>query len=354
MATDAPLKNLIQITITRETQTIKVASFNTILLVDEVDDASPPFVGRTKSYASILELAGDGYTAGDYVYDSAANIFAQNPSVSSIKVGLKYITTTPDASWTAAMNAIQTADPDWYGFTIISEVLADQSEVADWAEAAAPKVLFAIRSNSADIIDPVSTTDIAYYIQNSSYERSFVYYHSGTNAEYIDAAALGERFPRNPGTGTWMYKTLASVSIYALTSAERTAALDKNCNIYISYAGVGTTEAGTVGVGEYIDIMRGTDWLESTIQADLFTVLKNIEKVPYTDPGVDSMVSIIKGSLQKGVNRNFINAGFTVTAPLVADVSVNDKGNRILPDITFTATYSGAIHTIQITGTISL
>jgi hypothetical protein len=41
-------------------------------------------------------------------------------------------------------------------------------------------------------------------------------------------------------------------------------------------------------------------------------------------------------------------------APKVKDVSSADRANRVLPDVTFSATLAGAIHAVEILGTISV
>ena len=46
--------------------------------------------------------------------------------------------------------------------------------------------------------------------------------------------------------------------------------------------------------------------------------------------------------------------GFSVEAPRAADVSAANKAARLLPDITFRATYQGAISKVEISGTISV
>ncbi len=43
-----------------------------------------------------------------------------------------------------------------------------------------------------------------------------------------------------------------------------------------------------------------------------------------------------------------------ITAPLVKDVSTIDRGNRLLPDVEFSARIAGAIHTFQIQGVLSI
>ena len=350
-----PISDIVSVTITRTTQSVKQANFGTILLVDEFDPgSSPPFSGRTKEYGSLTELVSDGYSSSDYVYDAAAKIFSQNPSVDSIKVGAKFITTTPDADWTAALTAIRVADTDWYGFSIKSVTIADQEEAADWAEATTdPKVLFMARSADTDILSSVATTDIAYYISSNGYDRSACFYSSGAATNYIECAAMGERFPKNPGSGTWKFKTLTGITADDLTTSERSAALDKEANIYISRASISMTEEGTVGSGEYIDVIRGIDWLESRIQEIIFGELVNTEKIPFTDEGISTIEGLLKQALDEAVRRDVITADYTTTVPDVADVSAANKTARTLPDVEFTATLAGAIHYVTITGTVS-
>jgi hypothetical protein len=44
----------------------------------------------------------------------------------------------------------------------------------------------------------------------------------------------------------------------------------------------------------------------------------------------------------------------TVTVPLAASVLASDKAIRTLPNVTWTATRSGAIHKVLVQGTVSL
>lgn len=482
-----PISDIVTITIDRQTQSVKQANFGTILLVDEFNPASsPPFTGRTKEYSSLEELSTDGYTVGSYVYDSATKIFSQNPSVVSVKVGAKFITSTPDASWTAALNAIRQVDLDWYGLSIKSTTLADQKEVATWAEAAKnPKILFLIRADDEDVIDQTVNTsgyqtisntgslgefnpatvagiatqtnyelditvdgtlhqlnnisiaitdtwtlvataiqtalrsftsstetvvidldkkirvtsatdgeastiaitagtagggsgdllavitalgatytatvdtavigseDIATYLKANSYERSAVYFSLNALTNYIDSAAMGERFPKDPGSGTWKFKTLSGVTPDDLTTSERSTAIAKNANIYIQRANISMTEEGVVGVGEYLDVIRGIDWLESRIQENIYSQLVNVEKIPYTDEGVTIINGLLKQVLSEAVNRGIL-ASFTTSVPLVKDVSAANKAARILPDVKFTGVLAGAIHFVQVSGVVSV
>ena len=108
--------------------------------------------------------------------------------------------------------------------------------------------------------------------------------------------------------------------------------------------------------GEFIDIVRGVDWLTSRIQEFVYSVLVNSNKVPYTDSGIAAIEAEIRRALQLGIGNNFIanDPAPTVTVPKSTNVPSNDKAQRILRNVKFQATLAGAIHAVNITGTVTV
>jgi hypothetical protein len=78
-----------------------------------------------------------------------------------------------------------------------------------------------------------------------------------------------------------------------------------------------------------------------------------VDKVPFTDVGVQMVVSPLKAALEEG-KKNGILASYEIMFPAVADVSVTDKGRRFLPDIDFTGVLAGAVHSTKIKGVVTL
>jgi len=354
------LSDIVSVSITRQTRTPSTASFNDIMIVAEFLAASttPPMGEdeRVLTFNTIDEVSTAGFATTSDVYLAASAIFSQNPRVGQIKVGRKLIVGDGTETWTAALTAVNVYDPEWYGLVACTRTLADQKLVVDWVEAQTK--ICAVSSGDANILDSSSADDIALYIETSSLARSTVIYHPESDLtsadEFPDAAWLGKMFTYDPGQASWKFKTLAGVSSYSLTPTKRSAVLGKNANIYTVVSGVAITEDGTDGEGEFLDIIRGTDWLKSRIQDLIYAVLLNNPKVPFTDGGIQAVVGAISGQLQDAVNKQFLLPGFTIQYPLASEVSATDKGNRNLPDITFIAQYAGAIHSVELTGTISL
>jgi hypothetical protein len=121
----------------------------------------------------------------------------------------------------------------------------------------------------------------------------------------------------------------------------------------MSTADVPMTSNGQVAAGEFIDVIHGLDWLKALIQNYVFTPMAQQDKIPYTDEGVQMIVSPLRKALDEAVTHGLL-ANYSVTYPKVADIAALYKGQRTLPDINFTGVLAGAIHRTIINGTITL
>ena len=198
------------------------------------------------------------------------------------------------------------------------------------------------------------TACLAEYAKLMSYERTFVLWHA-LNAEYAMAAWVGDQLPYDPGQTTWAFKTLAGVSPDTLTTGQENLIRGKNANVYTPTAGVYNTYAGTCAkTSRYIDDQRGLDWLDTQIKLDQMNLRFNMGKIPFDDPGILLCVTCLKGTLKKAADAKVLTSDYSVTYPKASEVSSANKAARILPSVNFSATLSGAIHSIQITGTVSV
>lgn len=248
---------------------------------------------------------------------------------------------------------IREEDDDWYGL-----ILTDRTqEVVEIAAAyiETQKKIFITCSDDADLLDDTITTDIASVLQANNYRRTAIIY-SATPDDFPDAAWMGKCFPFNPGSETWKFKTLAGIVADTLTSNQRFNLKNKNCNYYTTVGSQDMTAEGVVSVGEFIDIIRGIDWLEYTIAFEVFFVLKNSLKVPYTDEGITLIENRVRGALKAGENRGVIaiDPPFTVTVPRAVETPIVDRANRILNDVKFEARLAGAIHFVNIEGVVTV
>jgi hypothetical protein len=279
------------------------------------------------------------------------------PESMAIEKGLIIDPYTESDTVTNDLNAISAVNDDWYALASTTRTTATIKQIAAWVEARIK--LYGISSDNANIINVAAgtdTTSIAAFLNINGYVRSFVIYHQDSQDDFPECAWFGAVLPLVPGSETWKFKKLNGIAYSNLTSNQETNAFDKSCNTYEYIGGAGITQQGTVAQGEYIDIIRGVDWLTSTIQTYVYSVLVNNPKVPYTDAGIASIQAEVKRALQLGISNNFIAADPApiCTVPRAADVPPIDKANRILKNVKFTATLAGAIHAVEISGTVSV
>jgi len=266
----------------------------------------------------------------------------------------KDITTDPGIA--ADLTAIESVDPDgWYALVLDSNSEAEILAAASWIEAR--KKLFLTNTTDSEVIDNVVTNDVMSDLQSFAYARTAIVYSQARLLNWTGAAWAANRLPSDPGSSTWSFKTLASVQVDGnLTGGQTSVIESKGGNVYRTIAGVNVTTFGITASGEYIDVTRFIDWLDSRLKERIFGVLVNNPKIPYTDVGVDLMRSQVLAQLQQGISAGGLAAdpAPTVQAPKVADIDAADKANRVLPDITFQATLAGAIHQLEISGVLSV
>ena len=139
---------------------------------------------------------------------------------------------------------------------------------------------------------------------------------------------------------------------YKMTATYQTNLTAKNANFYYTIAGRNITAPGKVAAGEWIDTIRGRDWLQVRIQEAVALVTMNADKIPYTDPGIGRIDSEVRAVLARAVANGFL-ASYTVTVPTAASQTLVDKAARILRGYSFVAPIQGAIHLAHITGTLT-
>jgi hypothetical protein len=272
---------------------------------------------------------------------------------------LKVLTVTADPGIATDLGIIFALDgTTWYSVQLDSESEAEVKAAAAYIETIR-KQLFYTTSDS-DVLDGGVTNDICSDLQDASYARTSGIFSAKELLSYSSAAWAGGMLPTDPGAGTWAYRTLRTVTVDTLTSGQITQAHAKNCSTYTTIGGVNVTLPGKSASGEFIDITHFVDWLFARLQERIFGAIANAsasgKKIPYTDQGVDIIRGLILAQLAQGIKAGGLakDPAPTVTAPAVADIDSADKIARVLPDVSFTATLAGAIHAVQITGTLSV
>lgn len=264
-----------------------------------------------------------------------------------------------DGTLTETLTDAVDSDNDWYALACYSRDVADVEEVSDWVQGQGsnnPKIYFA-QASQADILDGALSTDIASVLQAKANFRTSVWYHA-TDSEYLDAGVIGGQLPTAAGSITWAYKTVSGVAVDTLTDGQKSAAHDKACNTYTTEASVNITEEGKVSDSpfEWIDVIRGVDWIQVNMTADLYELLVKLPKIPYDSKGLGLVKGTIQNRLLLAVNQGILTGDTapTVSVPDLSTIPAADRANRVLNNVTFTGVLAGAIQKINVLGTVTL
>jgi len=337
------INQIVDVTISRQTQVPTAAGFGIAAFISA--DAT---LTEITGYSNLEEVTAAAADAGDDSLAFCTAYFGQ--AISPEKV---YIIPDGDGTLSAALDDAVEIFNDWYVLTCASRVAADILELSGWVQSRAnsnPKLFFA-NTSDASVLDPSDQTDPASVAMLAANDRTVICYKA--NSDEFVASWLGLILPTNPGTTVWAFKTLAGITPDSLTSSEISAALDKKANIYQRIAGINMANNGTTAM-EWIDVMRGLDWLVSEISTNLFGYMVRQPKIPFTDEGVSAVKANIQDSLSLAVDRDVLAGEVKVEAPLVSSVSAANKANRVLPDVTFTGVLAGAIQKVIVKGTVTL
>lgn len=340
------LESIVNVQISSETASVTQAGFGTPLILAEGQN----WPERVRTYTSASDMLEDGFTSSDPAYRAAAAILGQNPRVPSVKVAMA--SDDPEVDLPDDLAAISAIDDDWYGLTLaLAAADDDVVDVAAYVET--QRKLFGVTVSDEEALDPSSTEDLAARLKAGGYARTFAIY---SESEFAAAALMGRCFPLDPGSETWAFKTLAGITPSKLTATQENTLRQKSCNWYSTVGGVSITREGVTASGEYIDIVRGVDWLQARMQEAIFGTLVRSPKVPFTDPGIAVVETQVRAVLSMGVGAGLLaeDPAPVVQVPRAQDVPANDRAQRKLTGIRFNATLAGAIHALEIQGTVTV
>ena len=345
----ANIDRIVNVQIALRTRAVAQMNFSGMMLVG-VTTATPRVSIITK--ADDL-LTGFGLTTTSPLYLAAQVAFAQTPSPAQIYIGRR---DSAEAAGTA-IAAIAAENSDWYGFTDVANSSADTESYSAWAES--NQKLFGTALATASL----GTGGLAETLKtNQRYRTMWWYAASATLAsQWPQVAAMVKAFSKLPGADDWANMTLASVAYTNINETTYNQIKTLNGNTFEPFREVAITQNGKTVAGEWIDIIRGRDWLQEEIRTNVFNTMVD-RKIPYEDSGIAIIHAALRQSLDLGVTRGFIAGpavdgstvipSYTTSVPAAAGVSVANKAARVLNDVTFTARIAGAIHAVNINGTL--
>ncbi len=224
---------------------------------------------------------------------------------------------------------------------------------------------FAGANDKIFIYQPAITSDIASIVafaEGMKTDSAAIYAHKGYKGVddlvekdvFLDAAICGKIAPKDEGSVTWALQELNGVGVNEYLSGDENKLAQANVNYYEEELGRSVTKGGRTTGGSYIDITRTKAWLKHRIKEELFMLLVNNDKVPYTDEGIYMVKTAIDKVLQVGITKGMLQStdgGSKETkcrVPLYKDILSNTVASRVLDGVEVTAVLAGAIEVVNL------
>ena len=341
--------------------------FGTLLIIGDTQIITA--LQRVRTYTSLAGVLVD-FLVTSKEYLAAQVYFSQSPQPSSLMIGVWITGETP----LQAVTACAAASSVWYAcmFSCVTMPTTVQDlAVASFIEASSPSRVYGVVTQEAAALLIPDTTSIAYTMKNAGLSRTVVQYSS--TSLYAIAAFFGRAltvdFNQNKSTITMMWKQEVLVSAETLTESQASALSATNCNVFVNYTnGTAIVQKGTVANGRFFDEVHGLDWLQSTLQNNVYNLFYgSLTKIPQTNGGVAMVQANVTATLDSAVNNglvapgvwnqagfgalnmgDYLKSGYYVLAGSVDTQSQADRELRLCPPIQCAVKLAGAIHSVNI------
>lgn len=264
--------------------------------------------------------------------------------------------TTADWDYDDRLTALLAIDPNFYAVIVDNNSPKNMDKVARWALANDRMCGFGPQYTKPSQFVTGEFTSGADYTALMANDAAWGLFTAEPRSTFKECAWFANMLPRDPGSATWAYKTLDGIGADTWTPTERLLieGTAHKANHYAAEATIGITRPGKMFGGEWIDVVRGLAWLQARLEERLFAALVNNPKIPYTDAGFTILVSEVSAQLQEAEDRGVLDSGWSVTITSVAEQATADRAARIVRGLDFSARLAGAVHTINIAGTVSV
>ena len=352
-----------------------VAMLRTYVLTGNTDGTySIELDGQTASFlaaAATIEVIRDGLSAALALLVNAADFTFADVSTDTITVeaafaGLPFtsvISSPVPAEFTDTLTTPNTGLPedltdalaertDFYAVFEDSHAKGNILALANAIEG--QELIFLGQNDDALALDAASQLDLGSLLLALGYLRTSLWY-SANAGQYVEGAILGKMLPTDPGSATWAFKELASVVGEILSSANDTTLENKNYSWLERYTALGKTftRNGFVASGQFLDVIRGRDWLSANLQIDIIEALLANPKIGYDSEGIEILRSVVENRLRIAAEQGLVDLdSIVVTAIPKKDIDPSKIGQRLYDGIEFEAVLTGAIHKVPVTGSL--
>ena len=282
-------------------------------------------------------------------HSTAVGVDVSDPLGLDAGSGATYHPGGQDTSVAAALDDIVGLDSSFYFVTNEASMNAGAANdealsIAAWTEANAR--VYAAESNEMGALTTGEVASVLYTLSQREYGRTFI-----TWSEVADYKALSIAgrlssvdFEQPASYTTAKFKTLPGTTPDSITPTQAAELDRKRCNYYANYGATPIYSEGYMSAdGLWVDVRYWLDWLRTSIQTDLFNLLRASASIPLTSGGVLVIKSVIAAVMERGRRNGGITAGVTISEQMAAEIAAatGQPANRVLPSGYYT--YVGSV-----------
>lgn len=342
----ATIDSVVKIEIKRQTNQVTVRDLETMLILT----AHTRFDEDYRIYENTADMIEDGFLVTDKAFIAAQLAFSQDPRPSKVVIGKKL----DEESYVEAIVRQQGVYNKF--FYVVTDAVddTDKEAIATYVESQ-PRLIYAF-SDSNEVTLTAATTDIFSTLKAKSFVKSFGIYTKNPDNAMIEAAYVARFSSEVIGSAVWIYKQLSGVTADAYSTTEENTLISKNANMYTNLEDdpVVYGQGKTVG-GEWIDVILGVLWIEVRMGERIWGLIKNMNKISYTNAGLSMIEIKMREVLDEAVSMFILTADdeIKIKMPNANDIPSSIRNTRIVDGITFEARLDGAIIKVDgIVGTV--
>ena len=301
-----------------------------------------------KPYAvcrNLAEVKEAGFADNTKVYKAANALFMQDGAPARIAV---CATSDTASNW---LDDVDNLGKEWRQLIVVSE--GDEvgyAGIVTKIEATNNKVYFA--DMGTGFSPSFSVADL---------KRTFLFFVDAT-AEYPSPAAalVGATAGRDAGSFSYKNIIVKGIAPQKLTASEIEAIHAKGGVTFVTKAGDNVTTEGKVAGGEYLDIIDSQDYIVNALEYRTQKTLNSADKVSYDNTGITILENVCVGVMHDAWNNGIIATDengkpmYSVDYGTREDTDEADRAARRFVNGNFSFTLAGAIHNVEVNGSIDI
>lgn len=177
---------------------------------------------------------------------------------------------------------------------------------------------------------------------------------------FPEAGVVGATAGKLAGSFTYKFTEIKGLTPVVISDTDLNAIHSANCIAYTLSKGYGMLSEGITTNGEYIDNVDSEDYVVQNIERAVQHVLVKNDKVTYDNVGISMLESAVVSVLKDAANNGIILIDdngvpdFSVKFKVRSETKEADRQARRYVEGYFRFTLAGAIHSVEITGSIEI